>query len=345
MSESHLQAARALAATHWGVDGEVRCLPSYADLNFLIAGADGRYVLKIAHPDWPREALDLENQAMLALAAREPTLAWPPVRCMPDGAHLLRLRFAGEMRYVRLLRFVEGRTYAEAIGDVPPPQRPALHRSLGEAVARLARGLAGFVHPAADRAHDWNLLQLPALLDEVAHIDDADLRGLVARHAQAFCARLPAWRASLPMQALHNDANDLNVIVATDASGATRVTSVIDFGDMCTTFRIADLAIACTYAMQHEADPVACARAVLAGYEAVLPLLPEERALLQTFVVARLCHSVLMATRAFRRHPDNDYILVSQQGVRALLRRLAAEDAPAILPASGCAESLENAHV
>ena len=345
MSPFSLQAARDLAASHWGVEGEARSLPSYADLNVLIVGAGGRHVLKIAHPDWRCEDLDMENRAMLTLAEREPALDWPPVRRTATGEHLLSLPFLGEMRYVRLLGFVEGRVYADVIAEVPPPQRPALHRSLGEAVGRMARGLADFVHPAAQRAHDWNLLRLPELLDDIAHVDDPEIRAMVARHAHAVCAHLPAWRASLPIQVLHNDANDLNVIVATDASGATRVTSVIDFGDMCTTFRIADLAIACAYAMQHESDPVACARAVLAGYESVQPLLPEERALLQTFIVARLCHSVLMATRAFRRHPDNDYILVSQQGVRALLRRLAGPDAPVVVPAAGCGDSLETPHV
>ena len=345
-----LVAAREIAATRWGVDGDVRALPSYADLNFLIAADGARHVLKIAHPSWRREELDLENQAMLTLAEREPALAWPAVRRTPDGAHLLTLTVDDVPRHVRLLGYVEGRVYAEAIAEVAPAQRPALHRSLGAAVARMARGLADFVHESADRVHPWNLLQLPTLLDEIAHIDDAALRDRVDCHARAICAQLPAWRARLPIQVLHNDANDLNVIVDCDADGAPHVASIIDFGDMCTTFRIADLAIACTYAMQHESDPVACARAVLAGYESVQPLLPEERALLQTFIVARLCHSVLMATRAWRLAPENDYILVSQQGVRALLRLLTAPDAPVAVPDAAVAdaqapETPENLHV
>ncbi len=98
-------------------------------------------------------------------------------------------------------------------------------------------------------------MRLPSLLDEAPHIEDALLRAIVEEQAGAFCDRLPQWQAELPITVLHNDANDMNVIVADDGQGAQRVRSVIDFGDMCTSFRLADLAIACTYAMQHETDP------------------------------------------------------------------------------------------
>src|SRR6185312_7365866 len=200
----------------------------------------------------------------------------------------------------------------------------------GGAVGRLTRGLQDFRHPAGDRQHDWNLLRLPTLLGEIAHIEDAGLRAIVQTHAEAFCARLPSWRTQLPITVLHNDANDLNVIVADDGGGQ-RVRAVIDFGDMCTSFRLADLAIACTYAMQHEADPVSCARTIVRGYLAQCSLLRVELEQLHAFILARLCHSVLMATRAHREEPDNPFILVSQQGVRALLRELAEVDHDAIV--------------
>ena len=130
---------------------------------------------------------------------------------------------------------------------------------------------------------------------------------------------------------LHNDANDLNVIVALDGKGGGQVDAVIDFGDMCTSFRLCELAIACTYAMQHEADPVACAQAIVRGCLTLCPLQRAELEQLHAFIVARLCHSVLMATRAHREQPDNPFVLVSQQGVRALLRALAGVDPHAIV--------------
>ena len=331
MSTLTPEAALALAATHWRVRGEVRALPSYADQNFRIRGADGEYVLKVAHPAWSFADLDLENQAMLTLAAREPALQWPRVLRSVEGEHLLALAMADGTCHVRLLSFVPGMTYAEAVTSVAPQHRPALHASLGRAVGLLSRGLADFHHAAADRVQDWNLLRLPTLRGEIAHIEDAELRAIVAAQVEAFCARLPAWRGQLPITVLHNDANDLNVIVELDGAGGGRVDAIIDFGDMCTGFRLCELAIACTYAMQHEADPLACARRIAGGYLAVQPLLPAELEQLHGFILARLCHSVLMATREHREQPDNPFVLVSQQGVRALLRQLADVDPRAIV--------------
>ena len=323
-------AALVLADRYWRFHGDICGLPSYADQNFRIRTDHGEYVLKVAHPSWSRLDLDLENQAMMTLAEREPALQWPQVQLTVDGEHLLTLPMAGQPCQVRVLSFVPGTTYADAIGAVPLTQRAALHESLGSAVGQLTRGLQDFRHPAADRQHDWNLLRLPTLRDEIAHISDAGLRAIAQAQVEAFCGRLPQWQAQLPITVLHNDANDLNVIVADDGDGQ-RVRAVIDFGDMCTSFRLADLAIACTYAMQHEADPVACARTIVRGYLAQCPLRRVELEQLHTFILARLCHSVLMATRAHREEPDNPFILVSQQGVRALLRELAEVDHDAIV--------------
>lgn len=322
-------AALLLADRYWRIHGDISTLPSYADQNFRIRATGGDYVLKVAHPGWSRLDLDLENQTMMTLAEREPALQWPRVQRTATGEHLLTLSIGGQLCQVRMLSFVPGATYADAVETLPPAQRRDLHESLGDAVGRLTRGLQGFRHPAADRQHDWNLMRLPSLRGEIAHIDDAGLRAIVQAQAAAFVDRLPQWQAQLPIAVLHNDANDLNVIVA-ERDGAPRVGAVIDFGDMCTSFRLADLAIACTYAMQHEADPVGCAHGIVRGYLAQCPLRQVELAQLQTFILARLCHSVLMATRAHRETPDNPFVMVSQQGVRALLRQLAELDRDAI---------------
>ncbi|MBL8299668.1 MAG: phosphotransferase [Rhodanobacteraceae bacterium] len=311
-----------LAQRHWQVQGQVEVLPSYADQNFRIRSSQGEFVLKLACPGWSYSDLDLENQAMLLLGRAEPGIDWPRVQAAVDGSHLLALCVAGEQRLVRLLSFVPGTTYAAAIGQVSGAERRALQFSLGRVVACLNRGLSTLVHPAAARQQDWNLLNLPQLLDEIAYIDDTALRCIVEQHTTSFCANLDAFRQRLPWGVLHHDANDLNVIVRRNDEGKAAVSSVIDFGDMCTGLRLAELAVACTYAMQHEAEPAACAQQILQGYLSESPLSDEEQELLPSFILARLCHSILMATRTFRHHPENPYVLISQAGVRGLLHVL-----------------------
>ncbi|WP_114238762.1 phosphotransferase [Dyella sp. C9] len=323
-------AALKLAEHHWHIHGEVSALPSYADQNFRIRDGGAGYVLKVAHPSWAWQDIELENRAMMTLAEREPALGVPRVQLAASGEHLLSLSVAGRTCLVRVLSYVPGSTYAEAIAGLAPGVRAPLHESLGRAVGRLTRGLKDFHHPAADRQHDWNLMRLPALMDQLPHIADAELRDAVQRHAGGFCASLPHWRSELPVTVLHNDANDLNVI-AGEEGGRKVVSAVIDFGDMCTSFRLADLAIACTYAMQHENNPVACAQRIVGGYLAEHPLLPRELEYLHAFILARLCHSILMATRSQREQPDNPFVMVSQQGVRRLLLQLACVEADAIV--------------
>lgn len=324
--------AAALAATHWQVRGTARVLPSYLDQNYLIEGPDGRHVLKVAHPSWSHADLDLENRAMLALAAHEPGIDWPPVRLSTRGEHLLTLPVGASHCLVRLLGFVAGTTWAEQVPRLPPAARATLEEDLGRVTARLTRGLADFRHPAAARPHPWNLLALPELADTLPRIADRDTRKRVAAHLAHVTERMPHWRGQLPMAVVHNDVNDHNVIVRQDADGTWRVRSVIDFGDMCTSFRVANLVIACTYAMADADDPAACARRIVGGYLTQAPLLPAERGALRDLVMARICQSVLMAARAQASDPDNPYILVSQQGLTRLLPLLAALAPDAMCP-------------
>lgn len=319
--------AERIALEHWNLRGQASELPSYSDRNFRLRTPDGDFVLKIAHASWAREEIDLENQAMLHLAQQEPQLGCPQVRLTAKGEHLITLTLEGQSRLVRLLSFVPGTTYADAITTLAPSQRELLHDRLGQAVGKLTRGLSRFQHPAATREHGWNLLRLPALLEEIPNIADAPIRAIVAQHAQAFCNALAERLDTFPIQALHNDANDLNVLI----DHQLNVAAIIDFGDLCTSFRLADLAIACTYAMQFEDDPIACAQRITAGYLKQLPLLRCELEALQQFILARLCQSILMATRNQREQPDNAFVLVSQQGVRKLLSLLHAAPENAIV--------------
>ena len=55
---------------------------------------------------------------------------------------------------------------------------------------------------------------------------------------------LPRLRA-LPAQAIHNDANEHNVLIGDDGD----VCGLIDFGDLCRAPRACGLAVACAYAM------------------------------------------------------------------------------------------------
>ena len=87
---------------------------------------------------------------------------------------------------------------------------------------------------------------------------------------------------------------------------------------------VADLAVACTYAMLGKPDPIGAAAAIVRGFHDVLPLDDDERTVLLPLIRARLALSVTMAASQSEAAPGNDYLLISQEQAWALLERLDA---------------------
>lgn len=336
-----------LVQQHWQISGTISELPSYADRNFKISSHEGTYVFKIANPNWSYADLDIENAALLHLENTCPDLALPKVLLSQQGLHILPLTLAPadnadptvatpSLCHMRLLTFVDGEVYAKVAQD-PQVTLKDLETSLGIAIGKLDRGLKDFEHPAMNRYVDWSISNLPTLANEIEHIDDLHLRQLVAQHTDHFSQHEEDWKKRLPMAVIHNDANDFNVIVARPATASSNmgesagasankveVNAIIDFGDMCRHLRVVDLAITIVYALQHAEDLKRiqeCILAILRGYQSIHPLTEPELEILPALILARLSQSVLMATRAYRKNPDNTYIMVSQVGVRRLLKQ------------------------
>ena len=137
---------------------------------------------------------------------------------------------------------------------------------------------------------------------------------------ERFAERVLPRLRELPAQAIHNDANEHNVLVGGDG----RVSGLIDFGDLCRAPRVCGLAVACAYAMTALAVPEREVLPLVAGYHELAPLHPEELALLGDLIRTRLAVSIAMAALQRAEQPDNEYLLISQQGVTALLERLGA---------------------
>src|SRR5690606_38910634 len=117
---------------------------------------------------------------------------------------------AGETRRARLLDWIEGAVWAAASPD------DRLRYALGAAVAELDLALADFEHPGLDVPYRWNMLHAGSLRDAMKHVPD-DLRAFVERVDGGLDALLDRLRA-MPGQAIHNDANEHNVLVGADGT-------------------------------------------------------------------------------------------------------------------------------
>ncbi|RDI65574.1 aminotransferase class III-fold pyridoxal phosphate-dependent enzyme [Nocardia pseudobrasiliensis] len=294
-----------LAETLFGVAAEAVPLAGECQLNARL-DVDGRprYLLKIYDADAPEVVLQEALHAHLA---------------EPESAlrHSATTVIDGRSRVAHLLDWVEGAVWAAA-----GPADTARLVGLGAAVARLDTALAGFDHPALDRPYRWNPLYGNELQRTLPILTDRD-RPIVEYGLSRLAAILPTLR-SLPRQAIHNDANDHNVIVAADGS----IAGIIDFGDIVRAPRVCGLAVAMTYVQLDTPDPISAATAVASGYHGESPLTATELALLPDLIDIRLATSVANAAEQYAADPTNDYLTISQPQIRRLVATSADHPRP-----------------
>ncbi|KAG0937998.1 hypothetical protein G6F31_015518 [Rhizopus arrhizus] len=164
-------------------------------------------------------------------------------------------------------------------------------------------------------------------------VESADDRARIAAYLDVFeLAVLPAL-AALPSQIIHNDLSPSNILV--DAAGS-ELAGILDFGDMVHAPRIAEIAIAASYQMAAAGNPLDVLSAVVAGYESVSALTPQERRHVLDLVLARLVQRMAIPSWRALRFPGNGaYILRSRAAATALFNELlvgAAQGAGARLP-------------
>ncbi|WP_433508754.1 aminotransferase class III-fold pyridoxal phosphate-dependent enzyme [Nonomuraea sp. CA-143628] len=312
-SDGELEQAAALARDLYGLEGRLAPLPGEKDRNFQVSTAGGeRYVLKLHAPGTDPAELALQDAVLAHLAGQAGGPPAPRVVTSLDGRRSAAAPWADGPRTARVLTWLEGRPWTQ----VEPTARRL--RDLGRHVAAVDQALVGFTHPAMRRELVWNLTGAPALAG-LAPLLDGELRPLVSEVFDRYRAHVAPRVVALPHQVIHNDANELNILV--DDAGA--VAALIDFGDVAWNPRICGLAVAGAYAMQGHADPLRAVLPLVSGYDEVSPVRPGELEVLFDLMRTRLAMSVCLSAHQHANDPANAYLLVSRRGVTQVLRRLA----------------------
>ncbi|HKQ73022.1 MAG TPA: aminotransferase class III-fold pyridoxal phosphate-dependent enzyme [Blastocatellia bacterium] len=317
-----VEEATALARDIYGVDATASALPSERDQNFLLKDQSGeKYVLKIANALEDRALLEAQQQAMARIAEH----ASLRQRIEPNRSGDLLTEFrspSGATHFIWMVTWLPGATLGE-IGR----HSPELMRDFGRTVGQVDRALAGFDHPAIHRDFHWDLANgLSVIREYEPLITDVEMRRLVVQLADEFERDVAPVLPKLRKSAIHNDANDYNVIVGGDDDLYAKnqsVVGLIDFGDMIHSFTVADLAVAIAYAILDKADPLAAAAEIVRSYHAEYALTEDEMAVLFSLARLRLCMSVCIGAHQRRQRPGDDYLAVSQRPIRDTLPELA----------------------
>ena len=296
----------------YGLDADAAPLPSERDQNFLLTTRAGtRFVLKIANATEDRASLEAQNAAMARAAVL--TGRAPRAVAALDGEEIGRT--TGPPHFVRLVTYLAGVPLAEH-----RHRTSELLEDLGRCVGEVDAALAGFDHPAIHRDFHWDLANAARVIAEhLPLVGDEGLRTTVREVSARAVGAVEARRAWLRRGAIHNDANDWNVLVADG-----RIAGLIDFGDMVASWTVADPAVAIAYALLDAPDPLATAASVARGYHRANPLRDEEIGALFPLVCLRLCMSACIAAWQQQQRPDDRYLDLSQAPIRRTLPAIGA---------------------
>ncbi len=315
-----VQDASKIAFTLYGLQAEACPLPGELDHNFRLQTMAGQeFVLKIAHAGQQRDILDLQNKAMIYLAAHNPSLLLPQVCATSTGESTgLITASSGTAHFVRLLTYIPGRHLAEV-----KPHTPELLYGLGNLLGKLDATLQDFRHTAAQRTLKWDLQHTLWIREYFQHIAKPERRAIVENFVEQFETHVLPVLPTLRQSVIHNDANDYNALVSPVDKGSEPALSVIDFGDMVHTYTVCELAIAAAYAMLGKADPLNAAAQVVAGYHSAFPLSETELEVLYPLICSRLCISVVNSAYQQKVEPHNVYLTISEVPAWTLLAQLA----------------------
>jgi len=308
--------AQAFLRTRFGIEGELASLPSERDQNFRVRAADDRMLtFKVMNAAEPLSAIEFQTALLRHLEACAPDLAVPRIVPSTDGEDYVLVDGPDGQHALRLVTYLPGVPLAEAA------RTPGLLQSLGHSLGRLDRALASFGHPGAHRSFEWEIRATPLSRERLSAFADPEQRCLVEAVLDAYDARVAPALRHLRCGVIHNDANDWNVLV-----DEGRVNGLIDFGDAVHSPVVAELAVACAYAMLDEASPIEAAARIVAGYHAQYPLHDEEFAVIIDLIMARLAISVTMSAARRAGAADDPYLFVSEKPAWDLLRKLALID-------------------
>ncbi|MGI9553213.1 MAG: aminotransferase class III-fold pyridoxal phosphate-dependent enzyme, partial [Aurantibacter sp.] len=279
----------------------------YDSTNYKVEDGQEKFVLKrYEYSSENFELLNSENevlQSLSTLTGQEFPVVIPSLGGEYSVVH--------ENHIYRLLSFVEG----SFLGEVP--HTPTLLKSLGTFLGNMDKAIHGnYLAAISAKETLWDLQYFKSNYKYLEYISNAKDRNLVDYFFMQFDEQVYPIQHQLRKGIIHNDANDWNVLTKDG-----KVSGIIDFGDMCHSWIINELAVAMTYVMMEKENPLEIAVEVLRAYCELFPLEEIELKGLYYLVAGRLSTSVCTSAYTNTLKPDSEYITISEKPAWNLLRK------------------------
>ncbi|MFF7709196.1 phosphotransferase [Pseudomonas sp. NPDC007930] len=312
-----LEQAQAAALATYGLAGSLKVLNGERDANFLLRGPQGAFVMKFINPAEAPEVTRFQTEALLHIERHGPHLPVPRVLPALEGAYEPVVRVGGQAYTLRTVSYLDGISQNLGTPSV------AMMQQLGSTLAQLNLALRGFEHPAAQRYLLWDVGHAERVKPYLGHLA-AEQKPLVSALLERYEHEVKPRLATLRAQVIHNDLNPHNVVL--DRATGTHVAAIIDFGDALHAPLVNELGTALSYQFDaHAADPLWQIKAFVGAYNAHVPLLPEELAVLGELIAVRMAMAITIAQWRASLYPDNSaYVLRNLNASWNNLRRLAA---------------------
>ncbi len=298
---------------HYKLDVEVKALNGYDELNFLLKDKNGsQYILKVATDDHGVYFLDAQVKIVNHLSKSDVKDKFQHYLLNDEGKELTTVVIDDKNYYIRILSFLEGIFWVDAT-----IKTGALHSDLGKFLGNMDKALQNFSHPAMHRHYTWDISTAMDANAKLKFITNHEKRRIAGYFLLQFETDVLPVLSSLRHAYAHNDANDYNILVNGDT-----VTALIDFGDMVYTPLINNVAVACTYAMLNNDDPLGAGSLIVKSYHEAYPLTISELDLLYYLIAARLCISVTQSAYNASLISSNEHHFITEKPAWDLLYKL-----------------------
>ncbi len=281
---------------------EIKSLDGYVSVNFKVSTDQKKFILKCYNNPDDLELIQGEVHCISAVLDKLEL-------DLPKPVNDLKIQEDGS--FGRLSSFVEG-TFLSKVSHTPE-----LLEDLGRKMAALNLALALLKNAAIKaRKSEWDLQHVLLNEPKLEFIEDRFDRNIVAYFMDRHRATILPIQDSLRAQIIHGDLNETNILV-----NGNSVSGLIDFGDICFSPLINEVAISLAYIiMLNPKNGLECASSVLKGYHSKNALQRQEIELIHQLIASRLCTSVLHSAEAKAKNGASAHILNSEKPAWKTLR-------------------------